>query len=453
MKVDNTALKRQVESQESSLNDLKHQLADSQIAKNAVASELESLKRQHRTLEAKQREDASENEERISALQQQNAILAKELSDHRSRQAPMHAELESLRASLSKVQAELEGSKKARAEATARAERAISACAERDSALQEAQALEGRLGRALEEERGKVAAADRRIASMTDALAGKDAEIQSALARERDAAAALQAAKDEVLGLRREAEALGMEVINISKARAAEGEAYEARLKETLEDLRRIADEARAREAAHAVDTAKHAEELIAVRRQAAAAIETAHADAESLAAVLEKERGDAAASLRGSEEKRAALEKAMTDLQARTAAAEVERAKAMAAMQAAMEDAKAESGRVKEALVRNAEQYCSTLGDLQAALREVRAEAGKARDEAEQSSAKVQRLQGKLDEAQGPAAQAPLDAWYEEARRTFVLLGDRVQAERKRADGERDNVRTYTPARDRMRH
>jgi hypothetical protein len=62
------------------------------------------------------------------------------------------------------------------------------------------------------------------------------------------------------------------EVAGLVRARAADTAHYDGRLSEALGDLRRIADEARGREAAHATELSRKAEEVLAVRREAEAA-------------------------------------------------------------------------------------------------------------------------------------------------------------------------------------
>lgn len=441
-KIESGAYRRQAETLERFAIEAKSEIGSLREERATLAAQVQALTAENRSMAIAAREASQEADDRIQQLSAANASLSKEAADLRKQVSPLHAEVDAGRSIQVRLREEAEAAKRGRAEAQAKAERAGHALAQTEQMLREAQASESRLARAVDEEQARSSALQSQVSAQASALAAKDSEVADANARAASAMDQAQAAAEETAALRREAETIAIELMSVARARAGEREEYEQRLASAMDDMRRIADEARSREASHAADAARHAEELIAVRREREAALEAAHEEAAAVQEMASQTRAEAAAAARQWEEQRAAYERRLIEEQSRAAHAGEAAGKEVVELKAKL----AEAGDTIQQLRGEAETrgaaHLDVLSGMQAALRSLASDFGSVQAENATLVRAVRGMAGRLEAALGDrTGQQPLDAWYDEAKKTFLLLTERVTGERRRADAERDNV------------
>ena len=291
VRVDNGVLRRQLDALEKLALEAKGDIASLRAERDGLASSLAAAQKEARATQRALADAESEAGERIGQLAGQNAALLKEVADMRSRVAPALAEAEAARGALGKLGEDVDEARKGRADALAKLERAGAAIAAQEAALAEARAQELRLVRALEEEHARGAAltaAALQVRAFGDGEGGvgsavrqpatrgcmppsssqdaalihaRDAEAAAAAQRTADLGAELSRAHEEIGALQAACAAATADAEKTARARAADAAHYDALLHDAHSDIKRIADEARGREVAHAAALSKKAEE------------------------------------------------------------------------------------------------------------------------------------------------------------------------------------------------
>lgn len=443
IKVDNGVLKRQVDGLERYALETKADITAIRETKGFLESKVQTLTTENKSLSSALTELSTEADEKIQNLTSANAALNRDLADVRRSLAPLHAELEASKVANVRLKEETDAARKAKTETNAKLEKVNNALMATENALRESQASEKRLADGITEEQARVRQLENQIAAQNEALANKDAELIASNNKLDEALEALKLAQEETVAIQREAETIANELMNIARARTSEKAEYDNRLNEALTDLQRIADEARTREALRAADAARHAEELIAARRESEAALEAAADEAAALQDMISRLRNEAAATARNFDEQRNKYERKLTETAQKAALS----AEGSDAEIYDLRNKLAEAMQTIDTLHTEAEQrdaaHVEVLSGMQAALRQLANEFSSIQNDYASLTRAVKNLVTHMDNTMGDkVGQQPLDAWFDEAKKTFVLLVDRVHGERRRADIERDNTR-----------
>jgi len=443
IKVDNGVLKRQVEGLERYALETKADITAIRETKANLENKVQLLTTENKSLSNTLQEVTAEADEKIQNLTAANGALNRDLSEVRRQLAPLHAEVEAAKVANVRLREETEAAKKAKMEAHAKLEKVNNALMATENALRESQASEKRLADGIMEEQNRVKQLENQIAAQNEALVNKDAELVASNNKLDEALDALKAAQEETAAIQREAETIANELMNVARARAAEKMEYDNRLNDALNDLQRIADEARTRESLRAAEAARHAEEVIAARRESEAALEAASEEAAALQSMISRLRADAAAATRNFDEQRNNYERKLTEANQKSALSSEGKDAEIYDLRNKLNEAM----NVIDNLHTEAEQrdtaHVEVLSGMQAALRQLANEFSSIQNDYASLTRAVKNLVTHMDTNMGDkVGQQPLDAWYDEAKKTFVLLVDRVQGERRRADIERDNTR-----------
>lgn len=405
-----------------------------------MSGKVEALERDNRVLKREAVEASREADERNAALSAMTAALQKDVGDARAKLAPMATELESARSMVNRLSEEVEAAKRGRAEAVAQLERANLALAAQEGYFRDMKAEQAKLLRQVEDERNRSGSLAEAVKAQGEALGVKDREVADLNRRIAEVVNELRGAQEDNAALRREAEAIAGELMSVASVREMEQAKWASQKAEAAEDLRRISEEARSREAAYAADAQRRAEEVIAARRQAEEAVAKAQADTASLSEIVGKMRGDAAASARGWESERAQYERKLNDAGNKLSIATELAAKAESELRATSAALNAELKHLREEAGAAESKHIAMLAAMQAALKDIKREYASSQRELAGLRASLGALAGHVEEADGMQG-VTLEQWYEAAKGTFLLLVERVQGERKRADAEHDNV------------
>lgn len=445
------AAKGEVSTQQRQLDTLERFSLEKRGELSALAAERDALAREVGVVTAELREARrgiraaeEDGEERLSSLAATNAALQRELGEVRARSSPLHAEVEAGRALAARLGEEVEALKRAKGELAGRLDRATGALQASGVAAREAAAGEARLARALEEAGRRHEATLAALAASGEAGRAKEGELGEALSRLGALSQEAGAAREEASAAQRDARALAEELALQRASRAGDREAWEARLAAAGEELRRVGEEGRAREAQHSQDMARRAEEVMAARREAEAAMEAAAGECNELGEVLNRMRGESMAAARRWEESRMGLERRVAELVARCASEERAGAAAEAEARARVAAAQEAHASATVAMAAMEAERDAFVADVRVALGALAGEFAAVVREREALGDSLARIVERMEEVAGPegAQAAMVVAWYEEAKKTFLALVERVQGERGRAEAERDNVR-----------
>lgn len=433
-RVDNGILKRQLEALEKLALEAKGEIGALREERTALKSALERAGEEVRALRRDGADVRSDADERIAGLTASASALARELGELRSRQGPLLAEVEAARGNLLKLHEEAEEAKRARGEALGKVDRVQAAMASQEGALRDMKGAEARLLRSLEEEQARVAALQAAAARDAEIMSLKDAELMAAQHRCAEAAGDVAAARDAADAARREVDALAGELAAQARARGMDADHYEARLREASDDIRRIADEARAREAAHAAEMGRVTSDLADARARAEEAMNSLANDNATLHDMLTAARNEGAAAARAFDEERAAYERRVGELSHRlavTAEAAERNDGELRSNLASVSTALAEAR--EEAVARN-ERHLAMMSALAGALRALRADAEQVRADYATLVAGARALHSHIGEALA-GVQLPLTQWYEEVQRAFLYLMDAGETAKRARD------------------
>ena len=388
-------------------------------------------------------EDACERQDILTAT---NAGLMKDIADARGKSAPMGAELDAARAAASRMSEELDATRRSRADVAARLERANAETTGLEALVRERAAVEARLSRATDEANWRVSTSGAAAAASLEALRAKDIELTSSAARAAAAGREAALLRDESDRLRATASSVTSEMEALRAARSVERDAADVRLGEVLSDVRRVAEEARARDAIHADDAARHADELINVRRDAESALEDAADECSALGELLAATRADASAAAKSAEEARAGGERRVADLGTRLSIDHEQSAREATEMRAKLATATLSAARSS---ARDSERHEAALifaDNAAAVLRALQRDLAAASHDRNTLATALSHMIARVADAAGPDGlqSAALTDLYEDGVRSFEFLVDRVQGERRRVDAERDNVSVW---------
>lgn len=225
------------------------------------------------------------------------------------------------------------------------------------------------------------------------------------------------------------------EFVAHSRARAAEGEHYEARLQEAFDNIRRIADEARLREANHSAELARKAEEIQLVRRSAEEQHAAQQADISQLHELVTMLRNEKANQARTFDEERTAYDRKVSELTHRNTLGSASAEKLEAELKAENASLRAAVANVQQEVGAKDERHLAMLTALQGALRQLQANADASKADFATLVAATRSLHAHIGDALG-GQQAPMQQWYEEVQRGFLYLMD-IAENAKKASGE----------------
>lgn len=439
-------LRRQQEALEKLASEARTDIATLREERSQLIAALEASNRDARNAHRSLSELQTESSDKYTLLSAQSVTLTRELAELRARQGPLAAEVETSRASIAKLSEEVEEARRGRADALLRLERERQAVEAAEQLQREARASEARALRVAEDSDARCAAVRSELARHAELMAQREGEVAGLTARLGDAASEISRGREEAAWLRSECERNASELAAGARARAADAEAFELRLREATEDVRRVGEEARAREGAHVSELARRSEEVTSARRRGEELAARLQGDLDALHLLLAEAQAGAKAQGARFEEERGGYERRLQEAAMRgTVASEVLQREA-ADLRAANAALSAQITALRDEASARAERHTGMLAALQATLRAIKDEAATCKEDYARLAAGVKELHSRIADA-GAAAQAPMNGWYEETKRSLLVLSDSAGASRRQAEELKDQVATQSVA------
>jgi chromosome segregation ATPase len=427
-KVENGALKRQLDALEKLALEAKNDLISSREEREALVASFEAAQRDIKSLKRTIEDREREIHDVRDALTSQTTSAMKEASEARSKLAPLLMEVEGLKAQRLSIIDELEEAKKSRLDALSKVDKALITASVAENATREAKQAEAQSLMSLREEQARTQASAASHKRALEVAAQKDSEILVLQNRISELLEQLSASKEELSTTRRELESVSSELHSAVRAKAGDVEHFETRSRELSSEIRRLAEELRSKELLHAAEAARFNEELMAARRAKDASLQRVQSDLEEARDLVGSLQNELSLKARAWAEERAGLERLLQDANGRLALSSEGANKSLGELKALLEETQVQLTDARAQRDAASSSGSSLLGSVHAVVKALRADADAVLQENALLSASVKALQSKI--ADTLAAQTvPMNQWFEEVKRSFSFLIEAIEA------------------------